>query len=138
MHFVIDCSTTMPWLLRNDDTGYADRVLRSLEHGSAIAPELWFLEVTNVLLVFERRRRIRREESARFTSLLQELPIDPDEGLAFRAFSKIMDLARRYALSAYDATYLELAARENLPLATLDKALRAAAKKAGVDVWQPV
>ncbi|MCZ6655801.1 MAG: type II toxin-antitoxin system VapC family toxin [Gammaproteobacteria bacterium] len=134
MAFVIDCSTTMPWILKNDPTGYADQILSSFKESQAVVPELWFLEVSNVLLVCERRGRLDAEESIRFTSLLQELPISIDEGTSYRVFSKIINVARDYELNLYDATYLELAMREALPLATLDVALRTAAQEAGVEV----
>ncbi len=134
MAFVLDCSATMPWILRNDETGYVDQVLRTLDENPAVVPELWHLEVSNVLLVFERRGRIDVAESNRFTSLLQELPISTDEGTHYRVFSRIINLARDYELSSYDATYMELAIRESLPLATLDNFLRTAARKAGVEV----
>ena len=134
MAFVIDCSATMPWLLRNDATGYADQVLHTFTKEPAVVPELWYLEVSNVLLVFERRGRIDAEESNRFTSLLQELPLSVDEGISHRVFSRIINLARDYELSSYDATYLELAMRESLPMATLDGQLRLASQKAGVEL----
>ncbi len=134
MAFVIDCSATMPWLLHNDATGYADRVLRAITEDPAVVPELWHLEVSNVLLVFERRGRINVAESTRFTSLLQELPITVDERTSYRVFSKVISLAREQELSCYDASYLELAIRESLPLATLDGSLRSAAGKAGVEL----
>jgi len=90
--FVLDCSATMPWILRNDETGYVDQVLRTLDENPAVVPELWHLEVSNVLLVFERRGRIDVAESNRFTSLLQELPISTDEGTHYRVFSRIINL----------------------------------------------
>ena len=134
MAFVIDCSVTMPWILKNDPSGYANQILSSLKESQAVVPELWFLEVSNVLVVYKRRGRLADEESTRFASLLQELPISIDEGTSYRVFAKIINVARDYELSSYDATYLELAMREALPLATLDVALRTAAREAGVEV----
>ncbi len=134
MAFVIDCSATMPWILKHDPTGYANEILSSFKESQAVVPELWFLEVSNVLVVYERRGRLGAEESTRFTSLLQELPISIDEGTSYRVFAKIINVARDYELSSYDATYLELAMRQALPLATLNVALRTAAQEAGVEV----
>jgi predicted nucleic acid-binding protein len=136
MLFVMDCSVTMPWVLHNDATGYANKVLHCFEKGEAIVPDLWFLEVSNVLLVFERRKRINVAESEQFIKLLSELPINTDQGTGNRVFSKIILLAREYQLSTYDAAYLELAVREELPLATLDKNLRRSARKSGIELFK--
>jgi predicted nucleic acid-binding protein len=88
----------------------------------------------NALIVNERRKRIEPERSAAFLELLGELPISlqPLPGDA-----AMLDLARRCKLSVYDAAYLELAVREGAQLATLDKALRDAARRVKVDVWEP-
>jgi len=135
MLFVMDCSVTMPWLLHNDMTDYAKDVLLGFKNGQAVVPELWFLEVSNVLLSFERRKRIKTTESEQFIKLLRELPIKIDQGTGERVFSRIISLAREYKLSAYDATYLELAVREKLPLATLDKDLQRAVRRAGLPLF---
>jgi predicted nucleic acid-binding protein len=52
--------------------------------------------------------------------------------MSHQAFSRTLSLCRAYKLSSYDAAYLELAIRKSLPIATLDKALKKAAKLAGV------
>lgn len=131
---VIDCSVTMPWLLKNDKTGYAEKVLQSLVDGTALVPRLWFLEVANVLSVFVRRKRITQAESKRFTELLIQLPVEIDDSVYHRVFDGIISLAREQTLSLYDAVYLELSMRKEAPLATLDKGLIKAAKSVGVDV----
>jgi predicted nucleic acid-binding protein len=131
---VVDCSVTMPWLLKNDKTGYAMKVLRALAAGPALAPRLWFLEVANVLLVFERKKRITQAESGQFTELLTQLPIEVDDSMYYRVFDRVIGLAREQMLSLYDAVYLELAMRKGAPLATLDKGLIKAAKAVGVEI----
>jgi predicted nucleic acid-binding protein len=88
------------------------------------------LELANGLVVAERRRRITRAESTRFLGLVGELPIRIDQTSTLA--SSIIDLARDYELSAYEAAYLELALRLGHPLATLDQRLRSAADRAGV------
>jgi prevent-host-death family protein len=50
---------------------------------------------------------------------------------------EVSALSRREGLTAYDAAYLELAMREGLPLATLDRQLREAAARLGVPEFQP-
>ena len=95
-------------------------------------PPLWPLEVANVLLVAERRRRITRGDVARFLDLLADLPLAVAARVAVDDMSALVGLGRDHALSAYDAAYLHLALQEHLPLATRDRALRAAARSAGV------
>ncbi|NNM04034.1 MAG: type II toxin-antitoxin system VapC family toxin, partial [Gemmatimonadetes bacterium] len=93
---------------------------------------LWPLEVSNGLLVAERRDRIEPAASARFTRLLLALPIVVEPVDRRRVFEQSRSLARRRNLSAYDAQYLELAIRFGIPLATLDGGLRQAAEAEGV------
>jgi len=88
----------------------------------------------NVLLVAECRKRISKAQSRRFVELLRTLPIAVDDVSVARAWDGVLSLAREQQLSAYDAAYLELAMREGLPIATLDNALRKAARSCGVAV----
>ena len=128
----------MRWLLESNksvDQKYAEAVLRSLVDAVAIVPSLWHLEASNVLLSAERREEITLAEIERFASQLEELPIQVDSRTQSRALSHILVLAREYKLSSYDAAYLELAVREGLSLATLDKDLIKAAKRAGVPIY---
>lgn len=96
------------------------------------SPGIGTLEVTNVLLVAERRQRLRQAESANFLRLLGSfaITVQPQRDLA--SLAPVLELARRHTLSSYDATYLELAAREGLALATLDERLMRAARGEGV------
>lgn len=132
---VVDCSVTMPWLLKNDASGYSEKTLDALLTGSAIVPALWHLEVQNVLLMFERRKRILRSESERFCRLLADLPITTDDTPERVSTGTAVALARECGLTLYDAVYLGLAMRTRLPFATLDKALRKAARRANVELW---
>src|SRR5262245_23407312 len=98
---------------------------------------IWKLEVANALVVAERRRKIRAAKSTKFLEELQRLAITVDlEGLA-QVFTEVLDQARRYQRSAYDATYLELAKRRRLPFATRDKPLSMAAEELGLAIFQP-
>jgi predicted nucleic acid-binding protein len=136
--FVLDNSVAMRWLLpsqKPSDQKYAEKVLRTFAHMDAVVPNLWHLEVVNVLMEAERRSEIDAGEGERFISHLESLPIHVDRVTAQQAFSRTLSLSRIYKLSSYDAAYLELAIREGLPLATLDKDLRKAAKKAAVEIY---
>lgn len=130
MPLVIDASVTMAWCFEDETTPATEAVLDQLGSESAVVPPLWTLEVTNVLLVAERRRRITEAQSVRFLDLLSQLPIRVD--VTAYEVATIMSIGRRHGLSAYDAAYLALAERLGAPLATLDDRLRAACRSAGV------
>ena len=130
--FVVDNSVVMTWCFKDEDNQYSDVILNKLESASAFVPSIWPLEVTNVLLVAERKNRIGEADSMRFITLLSELPIVVDQEPPDRMLKEIFALARKHNLSSYDASYLDLAMRKGLPIATLDKNLLAAAKRSKV------
>lgn len=136
--FVLDNSVTMRWLLESEkesDQAYAEKVLKSLLDASALVPDLWHLEASSVLLNAEKQKIINAGEAERFIMQLENLPIQVDPLTSRQAFNKTLPLARAYKLSSYDAAYLELALREGLPLASLDKELLKAARKADVTIY---
>jgi predicted nucleic acid-binding protein len=130
--FVLDASATLAWCFEDERTAPAASMLERLRDQEALVPPLWLLELANGLVVAERRGRITRAESTRFLGLVSELPIRIDQTSTLNLASSVMELAREYELSAYDAAYLELALRLGQPLATLDERLRSAADRAGV------
>ena len=136
MSFVLDNSVTMRWAFQQpgSDLTYALKILNRLAHESAVAPSLWPLEVTNVLAVSERKGFLLAEESQAFICQLEVLPIEIDNTTHQVSFSRILAMARLYKLSSYDAAYLELASRRKLPLATLDKELKKAARNVQVEI----
>jgi predicted nucleic acid-binding protein len=134
---VIDCSLTMAWYFGDEATAYTDAVRDSLVAQQAVVPTLWSLEVANVLVMGERRKRSTEGQAARWLRLLSALPIAIDSETPFRAFDSILSLARHHRLTAYDAAYLELALRRSLPIATLDDDLKNAAHALGVALYEP-
>ncbi|TFH66362.1 MAG: PIN domain-containing protein [Gemmatimonadales bacterium] len=132
MTFVLDASVTLAWAFEDEGGEYADAVLKSLRDDEAITTSLWPLEISNGLLVAERKGRIDATSSARFARLLLTLPVIVEPLDRRRVFETIRPLARRYGLSAYDAHYLELSVRWAVPLATLDRKLMAAAEAEGI------
>ena len=132
MAFVLDCSVTMAWLFPDEATEATDRLRDALIDSRAFAPSLWPVEVGNALLVATRRGRIRATEWSQIRGYLSALPIEIDAVSVQRTWGASLDIARSHQLSVYDATYLELAMRLRMPLATLDRALRNAAVAAGV------
>jgi predicted nucleic acid-binding protein len=133
--FVLDTSVAVSWFFEDESGEYTTDVLESLTEQEAVVPSLWSLEVANVLLVAERRKRCSEAEATRFIELLESLPITTDNDTAHRALNHIYQLAREYSLTSYDAAYLELAMRLGLPLATMDRQLAEAATKAGVAIF---
>ena len=136
--FVLDNSVSMRWLSETEkpeDQQYAETVLKSFITADSLVPNLWHLEVVNVTLGLEIRKKVTTAEAEGFMAQLENLPIYVDPLTANQAFARITALARSYKLSSYDAAYLELAIREGLPLATLDKTLRRAAKQAGISLY---
>ena len=133
--FILDTSVTMSWCFSDEANPYADAVLDSLSEQVALAPAIWPLEVSNVLLVAERRERIHHQDSKRFLKLLSVLPINIENLTEQRIFDAVLMLAREQNLSSYDAAYLDLALQNNLEIGTLDQALREAAEKKGVGLY---
>jgi predicted nucleic acid-binding protein len=134
--FVLDGSVTMVWGFEDEADDYADAILDRMPNLQAYVPSLWSLEVANVLLVGERRRRTTPADTSRFLAILGTFPITVDEETVTQAWADTLHLARAHDLSAYDAAYLELAIRRGLPLATLDAKLKAAANAVGVPLYQ--
>jgi predicted nucleic acid-binding protein len=133
--FVLDNSVVMAWGFDDEADPYADTVLGLMPSSRAFVPSLWPLEVANVLLVGERRRRITAAEASQFLALLGTFPISIDAETTAHAWVETLDLARAHNLSAYDASYLELAMRRGCPLATLDARLQATAATVGVALF---
>jgi predicted nucleic acid-binding protein len=139
--FVLDNSVVMRWLFGDgseDDQTYARQVLDSIVSAMALVPNLWGLEVANVIVRAESKQLLTETRSAEFIGLLQKMNIQVDSKNHFQTLTDTLHLARRYALSSYDAAYLELALREGLPLATLDQKLRNAVLQSGSHhfLWQ--
>ncbi len=133
-NFVIDTSVVISWCFKDETNRYADGILDLLEEATALAPSIWPLEVGNVLLVAERRKRLSEADSMRFITLLSELPIIVEQEPPERMIHEILTLAREHKLSSYDASYLDLAMRKGLSIATVDKNLIAAAKRSQVPI----
>lgn len=136
MRFVLDNSVAMRWLLRDgsdERLAYASKVLEVLmqETSEAVVPGIWALEAANVIVKAQAKNVVSEARASAFIGLLSNMAIITDDHTAARALGDTLQLARRFQLSAYDASYLELALREGLPVATLDGDLRAAMAAVG-------
>jgi len=132
MPFVLDASVTLAWAFEDEATPATEALLDRVRDEGGIVPAVWPLEVANGLLLGERRGRLAEAQTMRFVQTLQGLPISVDDGALGEAFGAVLTLGREHGLTTYDAAYLELAARQGLPLATLDARLGAAAERMGV------
>jgi predicted nucleic acid-binding protein len=132
-YLVLDASTALGWMIDAPAPLVSLRALHLLQSGTiGVVPELWYYEVSNALIMAERRGRATAQlvsahgdDIERLAAFLEVSPTTP---------SALIAAARQSGLTAYDAAYFELALRRNLPLATLDDKLRAAAQKAGVEL----
>lgn len=129
---VVDASVALAWCFEDEATESTDAVLERVAREGAIVPDLWRFEVADVLITAERRARITAADATRLHALLASLPVAPES--APSATAVLAAVARDYALTAYDAAYLELAMRHGADLATRDAALLKAAAAAGVTV----
>ena len=134
MSFVLDNSVALTWCFEDERTPATTALLERVGEAGAVAPGLWPLEALNGLLVAERRGRLDTARRQRLAGFLSALPIAIDGETAIQAWTTTAGLAERFALSAYDAAYLELAQRHELPLATLDRDLRAAVTALGLTI----
>ena len=135
--FVADASVAIAWVHPAQATVDTDAMLDHLAAGdSLVVPALWALEVTNALTILRRRRKLTADETRMAINILRDLPMTIDhEGTAV-AFTRLVDLAWEHGLTVYDATYLELAIRRKLPLASNDVHLKQAATRSGVTLWR--
>jgi len=132
--FVLDASLALRWFLEDEtDRKYSLAVLASLSEKRALVPLLWFYEVGNGLLRAYRLKRITFNQIDGFVTRLKALPIDVAQQKPWEIL-ELPALAEPHGLSNYDAAYLALANRFNLPLATIDSNLRKAATSAGVGI----
>jgi predicted nucleic acid-binding protein len=132
---VLDASVALAWLYERDDKAEADIAMRALStvaEAGTVVPALWHTEVVNGLLVGERRGVVTEARVYDYLARLERLPIETDEVSPATRRESVLALARQYGLSAYDATYLDLALRANAALATFDRKLARSASAAGV------
>jgi predicted nucleic acid-binding protein len=130
--FVLDSSVALTWCFEDEATAACDALLHRLADAGAHAPSLWPLEVLNALVMAERRGRITSQVFLGRVAWLHALPVALDAQTAEQAWLTTRMLAGQHRLTLYDAAYLELAHRLELPLATLDAELRGAANALGV------
>jgi predicted nucleic acid-binding protein len=131
--FVLDASVTASWFLAEPPHPHVTIAERRMNTESATSPTLWWYETRNILIVAERRKRLTAADVDLALNRLILLSVQletPDAQMSFV-------IARRHGLSFYDATYVELALRRGLELATRDMAMAMAAQSEGVALIGP-
>ncbi len=134
MSFVLDSSATLAWVYPDEMTPAIARLSEQVSEQGAWVPTLWALEIGNNLLLAVRHGRIGADQRTQFIRLLRALNISTDPDTDRYAWLDAMGLAERFRLTLYDACYLDLAQRLHLPLATLDRDLRAAGGALGIEL----
>ena len=130
---VVDASAALAWCFDDESSSIADGLLERLRQGDrVIVPAHWPTEMLNGLMFAARRKRIAADQPTLLWNELERLPIQAEAPLASVEGQAVLALGEKYGLTAYDAAYLELARRRQLPLGTLDSELRKAAPSEGV------
>jgi predicted nucleic acid-binding protein len=131
---VVDASVALAWIYPDERDVIADQALDVVVQSSGLVPAIWHLEVANSLAQSIRRGRVTTSERDLALADLSRLDIEVDPETNRQAWTVTLALAEQFSLTVYDAAYLELAHRRRLPLASLDKELRAAAGEVGVEL----
>lgn len=134
MSFVLDASTTLAWYFEDERSDAGDALLDRVVEQGAVAPSLWRYEVANGLQTAVRGKRIDAAYRDASMAELRLLPIAIDRAGDDLVWGASLGFADRFRLTVYDATYLELAHRRGLPLATRDRKLRAAARALTIEL----
>jgi len=138
MNGVLDASMALAWQFNRADpaeAALAEQALRDLPSSAWLVPAIWHAEVANAMLRGERARLIQSSQSGYFLSRLTQAAIFVDSESQSTHLAGVLTLARLHRLTAYDATYLELALRTGQALATFDRQLAAAVRLAGGRVF---
>ena len=132
MGFVLDASIALSWCFKDESTTLTEQALKQLEIEQAFVPEIWSLEISNILILAERKKRIKYADIVQFLELINKLNIEIDNETSTKAFNEILSLAYSEKITTYDASYLELAMRKGVPLASKDLQLYKTAERLGI------
>lgn len=124
---MLDTSATLSWCFSDEDEAFGERLLLRAAESGFVVPALWHAEVAVALLAAHRRRLISATELRHLAGLFDRLPIQTDAAAPERVRHEVLLLAQETDITVADATYLDLALRRQLPLATRDARLQRAA-----------
>jgi predicted nucleic acid-binding protein len=130
---VVDASLALAWCFEDEASRFTEGLLDRLRQGDRIVvPAHWPTEILNGLMVASRRKRIKANQPALYWEEFARLPIEIEPALNAAQAKTVLALSEKHGLTVYDAAYLELAHRRQLPIGTLDADLRKAAQAEGV------
>lgn len=132
--FVLDASVALSWCFADEATSHTIALLKRLGREMAFVPSLWTLEVGNILVMVERRKRISYAQITEFLTLLKGLNVQIDHETAKYSFHEILAIAHCEKMTTYYASYLELAMRLGKPLASKDEQLKKVARRLGIEI----
>jgi predicted nucleic acid-binding protein len=131
---VLDASVTLAWIHEDERTPQVVSIARQSVKSGVIVPSLWASEIANALLMASRRKRMTEAGLNEALATLRRLRLSFDHTPHDLVWRQVLPLAMKHSLTVYDATYLELAIRKQLPLATLDEDLAAAARAENLEI----
>ncbi len=134
---VVEAAVVLAWVFPDKHNAEADAILESLAFETVVVPGNWSVEVADALAVGVHVGSITEAGVQRFVTLLETLDIVEYACEPTAAVGRRIALGRDFGLTAHDAAYLDIAMREGLPLATLDRGLRNAARSTGVKLVEP-
>lgn len=134
MSLIVDASITMAWCFEDEATPATEEVLDQVVESNALVPSVWRFEVGNALQMAIRRKRITEVFRDDALAKLLAMPITVDPETDAYVWTTALRLSERFGLTLYDAAYVELAQRRNLPLASLDQEMRAAASALNIEL----
>src|SRR5215212_620364 len=136
--FVLDTSVALSWFFDDEFSSYSASIAELMPRSQALVPIVWPLEMANGFLTAFRRGRLPETKAPALIGALDRLRVDIDRGIALEFLTQAtLTIGIAHRLSAYDASYLELAMRRAIPIATQDERLLRAASAAGIEILQP-
>ncbi|MGD0466340.1 MAG: type II toxin-antitoxin system VapC family toxin [Gammaproteobacteria bacterium] len=135
MGIILDASITLSWCFHDEQTPLTSKILEQLQTKTAFVPNIWPLEIGNILILATRHKRIHYADAIQFIELLNKLNIEVDNETTYKAFQEILALAHSEKLTTYDAAYIELAMRKGAPLASKDRELCKVAERLGIQIY---
>lgn len=133
--WVLDVSLALAWVLPDEGACTATRFFEETALADVRVPALFWYEIASATAAAEKRGRLTMADAKYVLDLFAHLPLKTDSEVGQPSLSPLASTARTHSLSVYDASYLDLAARKGLGLATIDDRLAAAARKAGIAVF---
>ncbi len=134
---VVDASVTISWCIADEATEISDRMLVTASRRGMVVPVIWWLEVTNIMVLGRRRNRVTEADWDDLESTMAKFDVETDQFDSSRIVNAAARMSSEFRLSVYDACYLELAFRRKLPLMTMDKMLISASLASGVSILIP-